>query len=94
MPFVLGFLFWFLAPALVAVWLTFTDWNLIRAPRYVGFDNILRLGTDNLFWQSLKVTILYTLASVPLGLVLALPFALLINTKRRHRLFPYHLLFA
>ncbi|MDI9547854.1 MAG: sugar ABC transporter permease [Chloroflexota bacterium] len=83
MPFVLGFLFWFLAPALVAVWLTFTDWNLIRAPRYVGFDNILRLGTDNLFWQSLKVTILYTLASVPLGLVLALLLALLINTKVR-----------
>ncbi len=83
MPFVLGFLFWFLAPALVAVWLTFTDWNLIRAPRYVGFDNILRLGTDNLFWQSLKVTVLYTLASVPLGLVLALLLALLINTKVR-----------
>jgi len=83
MPFVLGFIFWFLTPALVAVWLTFTDWNLIRAPRYVGFDNILRLGTDNLFWQSLKVTVLYTLASVPLGLVLALLLALLINTKVR-----------
>lgn len=81
MPFVLGFLFWFLAPALIAVWLTFTDWNLIRPPRYVGLDNILRLGTDKLFWQSLKVTSLYTLASVPMGLVLALLLALLINTK-------------
>jgi multiple sugar transport system permease protein len=81
LPFMLGFLFWFLAPALVAVWLTFTDWNLIRAPRYVGFDNILRLGTDKLFWQALKVTTLYTMASVPLGLVLAFLLALLINTK-------------
>lgn len=81
MPFMLGFLFWFLAPALVAVWLTFTDWNLIRAPRYVGFDNVLRLGTDKLFWQALKVTTLYTMASVPLGLVLAFLLALLINTK-------------
>lgn len=81
MPFVLGFLFWFLTPVLIAVWLTFTDWNLIRAPRYVGFDNILRLGTDKLFWQSLKVTTLYTLASVPMGLVLAFLLALLINTK-------------
>ncbi len=79
MPSFWAFFFWFLAPALVAVWLTFTDWNLIRAPRYVGFDNILRLGTDNLFWQSLKVTILYTLASVPLGLVLALLLALLLQ---------------
>lgn len=81
MPFILGFLFWFFAPALVAVWLTFTDWNLIRTPRFVGFDNILRMGTDKLFWQSLKVTTLYTLASVPLGLILALLLALLINTK-------------
>lgn len=81
MPFILGFLFWFLTPAFIAVWLTFTDWNLIRAPRYVGFENIFRLGGDNLFWQSLKVTSLYTLVSVPLGLVLALLLALVINTK-------------
>lgn len=81
MPFILGFLFWFLAPALTAVWLTFTDWNLIRAPRYVGLDNIIRMGTDKLFWQSLKVTTLYTMASVPLGLIMAFLLALLINTK-------------
>lgn len=81
MPFILGFLFWFLTPALIAVWLTFTDWNLIRPPRYIGLDNILRMGADKLFWQSLKVTTLYTLASVPLGLVLAFLLALLINTK-------------
>ena len=81
MPFVLGFLLWFLIPALVAVWLAFTDWNLIRPPRNVGFDNWMRLGNDKLFWQSLKVTTLYTLAAVPLGLILALLLALLINTK-------------
>ncbi len=83
MPFVLGFLLWFLTPTLIAVWLTFTDWNLIRAPRFVGFKNIIRLGTDELFWQSLKVTTLYTMASVPLGLVTALILALLINTKAK-----------
>jgi multiple sugar transport system permease protein len=81
MPFVLGFILWFLIPALTAVWLTFTDWNLIRPPRYVGFDNFARLGSDKLFWQSLKVTTLYTAAAVPLGLILALLLALLINTK-------------
>ncbi len=83
MPFILGFVLWFLIPALTAVWLTFTDWNLIRPPRYVGFDNFVRLWSDKLFWQSLKVTTLYTMASVPLGLVLALLLALLINTKVR-----------
>ncbi|MEZ4634471.1 MAG: sugar ABC transporter permease [Caldilineaceae bacterium] len=83
MPFVLGFLLWFLFPALIAVWLTFTDWNLIRPPRFVGFENILDLGTDKLFWQSLKVTTIYTLVSVPTTLVMGFCLALLMNTKVR-----------
>jgi len=82
-PFILGFLLWFLIPALTAVWLTFTDWNLIRAPRYVGLDNITNLWSDTLSWQALKVTTIYTLASVPIGLVTSFLLALLINTKVR-----------
>ncbi len=82
-PFILGFLFWFLIPALTAGWLTFTDWNLIRAPRYVGLDNLRQLGKDALFWQSLQVTVIYTLASVPVGLVVSFLLALLMNTKVR-----------
>jgi multiple sugar transport system permease protein len=82
-PFILGFLLWFLAPALTAVWLTFTDWNLISPPEYVGLDNIKRLAPDKLFWQSLKVTTLYTITAVPLGLVISFILALLMNTKIR-----------
>lgn len=83
MPFILGFLFWLFIPALTAIWLTFTDWNMIRAPRYVGLDNILQLGKDKLFWQALKVTTVYTLISVPVGLVVSFLLALLLNTKVR-----------
>jgi multiple sugar transport system permease protein len=83
MPFILGFLIWFLLPALTAVWLTFTDWNLIRPPRYVGLDNLRALGSDPLFWQSLKVTSIFTVISVPVSLVASLILALLLNTKVR-----------
>lgn len=82
-PFMLGFLFWFLLPALTAVWLTFTDWNLIRAPRFVGLDNIAQLGKDPLFFQSLKVTTIFTLFSVPVSLVASFLLALLMDTKVR-----------
>jgi multiple sugar transport system permease protein len=82
-PFILGFLLWFLIPAATAVWLTFTDWNLISPPRYIGFDNIKRLWPDKLFWQALKVTTLYTFTAVPLGLVMGFILALLLNTKVR-----------
>jgi len=82
-PFILGFFLWFLIPALVALWLTFTDWNLISPPEYVGFENILRLWDDKLFWQALKVTTVFTLVSVPVSLVLAFFLALLMNTAVR-----------
>ena len=82
-PFILGFLLWFLAPALTAIWLIFTDWNLITSPQYVGLKNIQRLFSDELLLQSLKVTTIYTLVSVPLSLVLSLALALLLNSQIR-----------
>ncbi len=82
-PFILGFLLWFLVPALTAIWLVFTDWNLITDPEYVGLKNIQRMFSDKLLWQSLKVTTVYTLASVPLSLVLGFILALLLNTRIR-----------
>src|SRR5258708_8153309 len=68
-PFVLGFLSWFLIPAGVAAYLTTQKWDLITAPEFVGTANIQQLLTDPLLPQSLKATFIYTLASVPLGLV-------------------------
>jgi multiple sugar transport system permease protein len=82
-PFILGFLFWFLIPAAVALYLTFHQWNLISPPRFVGFANIERLFTDPLLPQSLKATFLYTILSVPAGLLLSFFLATLINTKIR-----------
>lgn len=82
-PFILGFLFWFLIPAAVALYLTFHQWNLISPPRFVGFANIERLFTDPLLPQSLKATFLYTILSVPSGLLLSFFLATLINTKIR-----------
>ena len=82
-PFILGFFLWFIVPALVAVYLVFQDWNLIAPPEYVGLKNIERLFNDTLLWQSLKVTFIYTLVSVPLGLTLSFGLAMLINTKIR-----------
>jgi multiple sugar transport system permease protein len=82
-PFVLGFLFWFLIPALTSIWLVFQDWNMIKPPEFVGLDNFRKLLSDRLFWQSLKVTTLYTVVSVPLSMALAFLLALLMNTKVR-----------
>ncbi len=82
-PFILGFLFWFLIPALVAVYLTFHKWNLIAPPQFVGLDNIKHLFDDPLLPQSLRVTFTYTIIGVPLGLLFSFILALLVNNKSR-----------
>lgn len=82
-PFILGFILWFLIPALVALYLTFHQWNLISPPRFVGLANIEKLFKDPLLPQSLQATFLYTILSVPLGLLVSFFLATLINTKIR-----------
>jgi multiple sugar transport system permease protein len=83
MPFILGFLLWFLIPALTSLWMAFQDWNMITPPKFVALDNFQSLFTDKLFWQALKVTTVYTVVSVPLTMVLAFGLALLMNAKVR-----------
>ena len=82
-PFILGFVLWFLGPALTAIWLAFTDWNLLRPPVFIGLDNFQKLFRDKLVLQSLKVTTIYTFVSVPLRLLSSFAVALLLNTKVR-----------
>jgi len=82
-PFVLGFLFWFLIPALTSLWLVFQKWNMIAPPEFIGLGNFKKLLTDRLFWQALKVTTVYSAIAVPLGMVLAFLLAMLMNSKVR-----------
>lgn len=82
-PFILGVIFWVLIPVLVNLYLTFHSWNLMAPPRFVGWANIETLFRDPLLPQSLKATFLYTVISVPLGLLLGFFLANLINTKIR-----------
>jgi multiple sugar transport system permease protein len=80
-PFVLGFIIWFLIPALIALYLSVHDWNLISAPEFVGLANFENLFEDPLIAQSLKVTFVYTIISVPIGLLLSFSLAMLLNNQ-------------
>jgi multiple sugar transport system permease protein len=82
-PFMLGFVLWFLIPALTSLWMAFQNWNMITPPKYIGLDNFKKIGSDKLFWQALQVTTVYTAISVPLSLAVAFLVALLMNVKVR-----------
>jgi multiple sugar transport system permease protein len=84
-PFVLGFLLFWLGPMLYSLFIVSQDWNLMRAPTFVGMDNIYNLFKDPLLAISLKATAIYTFVGVPLQIIFALVLALALNSKIRAR---------
>ena len=82
-PFILGVLIFWLGPMLYSIFLVTQDWNLIRAPKFIGFGNFERMFRDPLVIQSLKVTAYFTFVGVPLQLLTAFSLALLLNRPIR-----------
>jgi len=79
-PWLLGLVIFVLGPTIASFILSFTDYPVIVAPKWVGFDNYVEMFTDDdLVWQSLRVTLYYSLGAVPLGLILSFLLALLLN---------------
>jgi len=79
-PWFIGFFGLTIGPALVSLYLSFTDFNLLQAPHIVGTANYVRIFTaDPKFLQALRVTFFFAVVSVPLKLAFALAVALLLN---------------
>jgi putative chitobiose transport system permease protein len=74
--------FW---PALQAFYLSFTryDYDLTAAPTWVGWKNFQRLWADQLFWQTLRNTLVYLVGVVPILVVAPLGLSILVNQKLR-----------
>jgi len=82
-PWLIGAVVFLLVPMLVSLLLAFSSWDMIAPAKWVGLGNFADMGKDDRFLSSLKVTALYTLFSVPLGVVGSMALALLLNTKIR-----------
>ncbi len=79
MPWLLGFLIFTAGPMLFSAYLTFTKWELLTPPRWIGLGNFRFLLVDKTFRTALWNTFFYTIISVPLQLAVALGVALLLN---------------
>lgn len=79
-PFLIGFLGLTLFPMLFSLFLSFTNYDMLSTPKWIGLQNFERMFTsDELFIKSLKVTFFYVFTAVPFRLVFALAIALLLN---------------
>ena len=80
LPWLIGFFGLTLGPVLASLYLSFTDFDLLRDPRWIGLDNYVRIATnDPKFAASMRVTFFYVALAVPFKLVFALAVAMILN---------------
>jgi multiple sugar transport system permease protein len=89
-PWLLGLFVFTLYPMIYSLYLSFTEYNVLQPPKWVGLKNFIIMFTgseefprDNRFINSLFVTFRYVFISVPLKLAFALLVAMLMNQKLR-----------
>jgi multiple sugar transport system permease protein len=78
-PWILGFLIFTLWPVLYSGYLSFTEYDVINDPTYVGFDNYREMLEDPKVSLAIKNTFIYAALSVPTKIVFALCLAMLLN---------------
>jgi ABC-type sugar transport system permease subunit len=81
LPFLIVYAIFLLWPALLGLRMSFSNWVIggTGAAQFLGFANYQELFADPAFWQSLGVTIVFTVVSTPLLVIIALALALLVN---------------
>ena len=80
LPWLIGFLGLTIGPMVSSLYLSFTNFDLLTSPDWVGADNYIRMfSNDPKFWASMRVTMVFVIFSVPLKLAFALGVAMLLN---------------
>jgi multiple sugar transport system permease protein len=81
LPDVVGLLVFLVLPALMAFYVSMTDWQLLGPEEFVGFRNYAAIVGDKQFWASLGRGVRYTIGYVPVVYTLALGMALLLTRR-------------
>ena len=74
-------------PVVASLYYSFCDYSILKTPVWCGLQNYRELYGDGLFWLSLRNTLFYAGLSVPLGTVVSLSLALMLNCDVRGRPF-------
>jgi multiple sugar transport system permease protein len=80
-PWLIGFLAFTLVPIILSFYYSFCDYSLLQAPLYKGTANYNQLFHDPVFWKVLSNTLFYVVLALPLGTVVALGAAMLLNVR-------------
>lgn len=84
LPWIIGLIVFILGPILASFVLSFTEYDVMSPPKFVGFANYGKAFLhDDLFWPSIGRTFIYALGVVPLGIIGSLALASFLNRKVR-----------
>lgn len=79
-PFTVLFLLFTVLPIISSVALSFTYFNMVDTPRFIGIDNYVRmLADDSVFFIAVKNTLIFALITGPIGYAMSFIFAWMIN---------------
>jgi multiple sugar transport system permease protein len=83
-PWLIGIIVLGAFPILASFYISFTSYDMTSAPVWIGLKNYIILFTnDDIFWKSLWNTVYHVLIAIPLGLLVGIILALLLNNKIR-----------
>ncbi len=83
-PWIIGFTVFILYPMVSSLYFSFTHYDLIGSPIWIGLDNYKYMFTeDTLFWQAIRNTVWFIVVAVPLQIVFAIFTATLLTRPRR-----------
>lgn len=84
LPWVVSLLVFTAFPVIASGYFSFTDYNVVQAPKWVGLDNYKTMFTeDPAFWTAVRNSAYFALISVPVGLVGSFALALLLNMSAK-----------
>ena len=82
-PWGIGLLVFTAFPVMSSVVYSFCDYSVLTPPKWIGLANYADLFADRVFWVALRNTLIYVALALPLGLLVALFFALLLDSNVR-----------
>jgi multiple sugar transport system permease protein len=80
-PWLIGFVLFIAYPIAASFYYSLTDYPILQSPKWVGGKNYVAMVHDPLFWQSLQVTVTYSLLAVSGSIVIGYAIALLLNQR-------------
>lgn len=80
-PSFLGVLVFLAFPVLFALYMSTQQWDGITTPQFIGLGNFVSIFQDPIFWVTLRNTLIYTGVTVPVGVLISLGVAQLLNQR-------------